>query len=65
MTRINLLLLVAVMVSALFLVRTQYESRRLFVEVDKAQAESKLKEEKAKKAEKARLREASAPSAVP
>jgi len=40
MTRINLLLLVAVMVSALFLVHTQYESRRLFVEVDKAQAEA-------------------------
>ncbi len=41
MTRINLLLLLAVVVSALFLVHTQYESRRLFVELDKAQAEAR------------------------
>jgi cell division protein FtsL len=38
MTRLNIVLLMAVLVSALYLVRTQYESRRLFVEVDKAQA---------------------------
>ncbi len=38
MMRLNLVLLVAVMASALYLVRTQYESRRLFVEVDKAHA---------------------------
>ena len=38
MTRLNLVLLLAVLVSALFLVHTQYESRRLFVEVDKANA---------------------------
>ena len=31
------MLLVAVIASALYLVRTQYESRRLFVEVEKAQ----------------------------
>lgn len=36
MMRLNLVLLVAVVASALYLVRTQYESRRLFVEVDKA-----------------------------
>ena len=41
MTRINLLLLLAVMVSALFLVRTQYESRRVFVELDRANAEAR------------------------
>ncbi len=38
MMRLNLVLLMAVLASALYLVRTQYESRRLFVEVDKAQA---------------------------
>ena len=36
MTRLNLVLLVAVLASALYLVRTQYESRRLFAELDKA-----------------------------
>ena len=36
MTRLNLILLIAVMASALYLVRTQYESRRLFAEIDKA-----------------------------
>jgi cell division protein FtsL len=38
MTRLNLVLLIAVMASALYLVHTQYESRRLFVEVEKAQS---------------------------
>lgn len=37
MTRLNMVLLVAVIVSALYLVNTQYESRRLFVEVEKSQ----------------------------
>jgi cell division protein FtsL len=36
MTRLNIVLLIAVIASALYLVRTQYESRRLFVEVEKA-----------------------------
>jgi cell division protein FtsL len=36
MIRINVLLLVAVVLSALYLVHTQYESRRLFVEIEKA-----------------------------
>ena len=40
MTRLNLVLLLAVLASALFLVHTQYESRRLFVEVDKANAQA-------------------------
>lgn len=40
MTRLNLMLLLAVLASALYLVRTQYESRRLFVEVEKAKAEA-------------------------
>jgi cell division protein FtsL len=41
MTRLNLVLLLAVMASALYLVRTQYESRRVFVELDKAHAEAR------------------------
>ncbi len=41
MTRLNLVLLVAVLASALYLVRTQYESRRLFTELDKARAEAR------------------------
>lgn len=36
MLRLNLLLLLAVMASALFLVNSQYESRRLFTEMDRA-----------------------------
>jgi cell division protein FtsL len=38
MTRLNLVLLLAVLASALYLVRIQYESRSLFVEVDRALA---------------------------
>ncbi len=41
MTRLNLVLLVAVVASALYLVRVQYESRRLYAEIEKAQAESR------------------------
>ncbi len=41
MIRLNLVLLVAVVVSALYLVRMQFESRQLFVELDKAVAESR------------------------
>jgi cell division protein FtsL len=41
MTRLNLVLLAALLGSAMLLVRTQYESRRLFVEVEKAQSLSK------------------------
>lgn len=36
MTRLNLVLLLAVLASALYLVQTQYESRRLYVELEKA-----------------------------
>ena len=39
MTRVNLVLLLAVLFSALYLVNVQYESRRLFTELDKARAE--------------------------
>ena len=41
MTRLNLVLLVAVMASALYLVRTQYESRRLFSEIERASSEAR------------------------
>ena len=40
MTRVNLVLLIAVIASALYLVHTQYESRRLFTEVDRATNEA-------------------------
>lgn len=41
MTRLNLVLLVAVLVSAMYLVHTQYESRRLFTELDRATVEAR------------------------
>jgi cell division protein FtsL len=39
--RLNMVLLVAVLASALYLVRTQYESRRLFAEVDRTMSDAK------------------------
>jgi cell division protein FtsL len=41
MTRLNIVLLIAVLASALYLVRTQYESRRLFAEIDKAVSDAR------------------------
>ncbi len=41
MTRLNIVLLFAVVASAMYLVRTQYESRRVFVELEKASNESR------------------------
>ena len=41
MTRLNLVLLIAVLASALYLVQTQYESRRLFAEIDKAAGDAR------------------------
>ncbi len=41
MTRVNLLLLVAVLLTALYLVHTQYESRRIFVELEKATSQGR------------------------
>jgi cell division protein FtsL len=38
MTRLNLMLLLAVVLSAFYLVHTQYESRRLYTEIDRAHA---------------------------
>jgi cell division protein FtsL len=39
MTRLSILLLVALVLSGLYLVKTSYESRRLFVELERAKAE--------------------------
>jgi cell division protein FtsL len=41
MTRLNVVLLLAVIASALFLVRTQYQSRRLYGELDKAESDAR------------------------
>ena len=41
MLRLNLLLLLAVMACSMYLVNTQYESRRLFTELDRAQVEAR------------------------
>ena len=41
MTRINLMLLLAVVASAVYLVNIQYESRRLFTELNKEQNEER------------------------
>lgn len=41
MMRLNLVLLLAVIASALYLVAVQYDSRRLFTELDKARNESR------------------------
>ena len=40
MTRLNIVLLIAVIVSGLYLVHVQYESRRLFTALDRANAEA-------------------------
>lgn len=41
MTRLNVLILAMVMFTALYLVRTQYESRRLYTEFDHARSEGR------------------------
>ena len=41
MTRLHIGLVLAIVVSAFYLVHTQYESRRLYSEVDRAQAQSR------------------------
>ncbi len=41
MTRVNVLLLIALLISSLYLVRVSYESRRLFAELDRAQSEER------------------------
>ncbi|MEW6706537.1 MAG: cell division protein FtsL [Pseudomonadota bacterium] len=41
MGRLNVLLLVALVISAMYLVKTSYESRRLFAEADRLQNEQR------------------------
>ena len=41
MSRLNLIGLMAVMLSAFYLVHTQYESRRLYTQLDRAHAQAK------------------------
>lgn len=41
MIRLNLMLLAAVIVSAFYLVHTQYESRRLYAALDRANAQTR------------------------
>lgn len=42
MTRINLLLLIALVASSVYLVRVAHESRRLFTALDRARSEERL-----------------------
>ena len=42
MTRVNVLLLVALIFSCLYLVRVSHESRRLFTELDRARTDERL-----------------------
>ena len=50
MTRLSIMLLAAVMVSALYVVRVQYDSRRLFTDLDRANAEAhRLEPERARR----------------
>ncbi len=41
MTRLNIVLLLAVLASALYLVNVQYQSRRLYTELERANAEGR------------------------
>ena len=41
MTRVNLLLLLALLVTSVYLVHVSYDARRLFAELDKAQTEER------------------------
>jgi cell division protein FtsL len=41
MTRLNVLLLVALIISSIYLVRVSYDARRLFSELDRARSEER------------------------
>ena len=49
MTKVNVILLLALMASGLYLVRVTYESRRLYNELDRARNEEKLLEAESKR----------------
>jgi cell division protein FtsL len=42
MTRLNIVLLLALIASSIYLVRVSYDARRLFAELDRAQSEERL-----------------------
>lgn len=63
MLRLNFLLLVAVMLSGLYLVQTQYESRRLFTELHRATNESRQLDTEYQRLQ-VELRAQSAPSRI-
>jgi cell division protein FtsL len=42
MTRINVVLLLVLIASSIYLVRVSYDARRLFAELDRAQSEERL-----------------------
>lgn len=42
MTRLNVILLIALIFSSIYLVRVSHESRRLFAELDKARSDERL-----------------------
>ncbi|WP_455554390.1 cell division protein FtsL [Comamonas sp.] len=63
MLRLNFLLLLAVMLSALYLVKTQYESRRLFTELHRATTEARNLETEYQRLQ-VELRAQSAPSRI-
>jgi cell division protein FtsL len=44
MTRLNVVLFIVLLVSAIYLVRVSYDARRLFAELDKAQSEERALE---------------------
>ena len=58
MIRVSILLLIALVASGLYLVRTSYESRRLFVELEKAKAEERQLQDDAKRLEAERQAQA-------
>jgi cell division protein FtsL len=58
MTRLNLLLLVVLVASSLYLVKTAYESRRLFAELDRASNEARTLEVEYKRLEAERQAQA-------
>ena len=63
MTRLNLLLLVALLASALYLVHVSYESRRLFALLDDAQSEERALDNEAERL-RAELRSQATPLRV-
>lgn len=58
MTRLNLLLLLAVIASSLVLIRSAYDSRRLFAEIHKAELEASRLEGEYKRLEAERQAQA-------